>query len=426
MRSDPPEGDGARADGARLSTTRRTLLRSVGVAGTLSLAGCSSLLGVSPDWTADLDEAARAGPPAVIGDTVVVGAQDKALYAVGTENGERRLRVETGGPIESRPAVPDDGEFVHVHSTDGDCYGVHLDDGIRWTVEGEAVDADIERRGPALLSLTDRRDADGYALRAVGASDGSRLWERVIATYRIPTGAGSRTVVPVAAAATAESNDSTRAVALDTATGSTAWSATYEAPPAVAADADLVALLGRTEGEFGVAGYDPADGGRRWRTPIERSPALVSDLALGPHVIVATDGDDGGAAVGVDRESGAVAWRQSPEGQIRDLAAGPETTVVARRVQRDDESRIQLQAYGADGNRRWTTVLDAAKAERTAVVGSTVLASDEHSLAALAIGTGETRWRYESEESRQIAFAATADAAFVSHVDTGELVRLSL
>jgi outer membrane protein assembly factor BamB len=361
----------------------------------------------------------------VVGDTVVVGAQDKALHAFGTADGERRLRAETGGAIESQPAVPDDGEVVHVHSTDGDCYGIDLTDGIQWTVESTSSDGDLGRRGAVLLWLTDPRDTESYALQAFRATDGTPLWDRAVATYRLPTGAGSRTVVPVSAADPDASTPTTRAVALDTTDGATVWSKGYDYPPSVAADADLVAVLGRTEEGVAVAGYDPADGTRRWRTPVERDPAVGRNPMLGPHVVVTTH-DEAGAAVGFDRETGDVAWRQSPAGQIRNVATGPETTVVARRVQRDDETRMQLQSYDADGGRRWTTVVELSDAEGAAVAGSTVLVDDGSRLATLDAETGETRWQYESAESYGLAVAATADAAFVSHVDTGELVRLSL
>jgi len=110
--------------------SRRRALGSLATVGSLAIAGCSSLPqlgGVEPQWVREFDDASGASPPVVTADHVLVGAQDKAFYALDTESGNTQFRYETGGPIEAAPTAAGESGPYFVHSTDGDLYAVDTD-----------------------------------------------------------------------------------------------------------------------------------------------------------------------------------------------------------------------------------------------------------------------------------------------------------
>ncbi len=80
----------------------------------------------SPVWSRDLGAEVWAGL-SVANDILLVGADDGAVSALATTDGELRWRFETGGRIRARPTITDD--LALVSSDDGFLYAIALDDG---------------------------------------------------------------------------------------------------------------------------------------------------------------------------------------------------------------------------------------------------------------------------------------------------------
>ncbi|OAQ51341.1 hypothetical protein HTG_17540 [Natrinema mahii] len=156
-------------------------------------------------------------PPSATDEHVVVGGQDKRLHGF-TADGERVLTVETGGPIEARPAVPSSGGPVHVHSTDGDRYTVGLSGERLWHVEGQARNGWLGRHGSLLVDL----DPGSGVVTGYDARDGTRRFQRSGRAYPFPTLSDSACLFPVT-----NSADDTKLVTLAPTTGEVLW----ESPP---------------------------------------------------------------------------------------------------------------------------------------------------------------------------------------------------
>jgi outer membrane protein assembly factor BamB len=69
------------------------------------------------------------GSPAVYQDTVFVGSDDGALYAVAATTGEQRWAFKTGGIVRSHPAIDAAAGALYFTSDDGYAYALQLQDG---------------------------------------------------------------------------------------------------------------------------------------------------------------------------------------------------------------------------------------------------------------------------------------------------------
>jgi outer membrane protein assembly factor BamB len=429
MGDDSEDADGSA--GTRVS--RRDVLGALSVVGTASVAGCGSLLSggstVEPSWEYDIEEAWAAGPPALVDGRVVVGAQDKALHAVDAGGGDRRLRVETGGWIHGRPAVPAGGgestPIVHAHSADGDLYGVHLDDGAVWHVEGNHPDALTARAGGAVVHSPDGEEATSTDTVAYRASDGEELWRHGASAHGVKRGAG-RAVIEVHDPTDVERHFH---AALDTTDGTVAWQTDSDNPAVVGIDDDLTVLAGSGR----LRGVDTGDGRQRWRGPLDSHLGFEMGYRFGPlfgaHVYLALealDGDNDRERVAAfDRESGDRRWSESIDGSIRAMTADDHGVYVARYEPKGDGSVIRAIALDNDGDRRWATNIGQGAADRLLVAGRTVLVNLGHAVHAVDIESGDERWRY-APDTREVRIAADDDAVYASHTHEGRVLALAL
>jgi len=402
------------------NVSRRRALASLAAAGTVALAGCSlraSTSGVELLWEHEFATATAAGPPAATDEHVVVGGQDKRLHGFSAD-GARALSVETGGPIEARPAVPASGGPVHVHSTDGDLYTVGVSGEQLWHVEGQAGNGWLGRHGSLLVGI----DPSDEVITGYDARDGTRRFQRSGGEYPSPTLGDSACLFPVT-----NSDGDRKLVTLAPATGEVLWeSPSRDVYPYVAAAGDrIVTVRGST-----VRMRRARDGHVLWRTAVdgEVSSYFEPPVWLGELVYVCVRRDDrSDELVAIERDGGTVRWRQAVGDELETVTATSEGAFVASSV--DDPGGgilIRLDSFGLDGTRRWQTTTDIAiggTVEALGRAGEILFAASDNELAAYDPATGSRRWRYDPASGR-IGVTTADGALYVSHRDRGGVARL--
>jgi len=414
-------------DRSRRRVSRRELLAGFSLVGTAAVAGCQSVLpsgsGVDPSWEYDVESAWAVSPPALVAGSVVVGAQDKAVHAVDAGSGERRLRAETGGWIEGRPAVPvqagGSAPTVHVHSADGDLYGVHLDDGIRWHAEGNRPRALTVRAGGVVVHSPHGETATSTDTVAYGASDGEVLWRHGASAHHIYRGP-DRAVVEVHDPTNVERHF---LAAIDTTDGTVAWQTDpARATAAVGIDGDLTVLAGPDE----IRGVRTSDGSERWRRSLEWDLGYLVNARFGAHVYLSVEDGEDERVVALDRNSGELRWTESVKWDVDDLIATDDGVYVARPKERDGGGiLVRIVAFDSDGTRRWATDTGQGTTDQLLVGESTLLVNLGHAVHAIDIESGERRWKH-SPDSGRVRVVADDETAYVSHTDEGRVLALSL
>lgn len=401
---------------ARLS--RRGALATVAAAGVVGLAGCNggSLIGgVTPRWTQSLPNAATAGPPAATDELVVVGGQDRRLHGF-TAGGERAFRVETGGPVESRPAVPASGGPVHAHSTDGDIYTVSTDGSRRWHTEGRSHRGWLDRHGSLLVAVDPATDTvTGY-----DASEGTVRFRRSGWSYPFPLVTERVCLV----LATTETGPTLQAFAPDT--GDLLWESDLdEGYPLLAVTDDRLVTVHRGT----IRRRRVRDGEILWETALDPTTGDGRrPIAVGDQVYVRLDRDDErDRLLAVDVDGGAVQWR-APVGYRLETITPAEDGVFAASLVDDPDGGavIRLDAFDADGTRRWKETTDVAtggQIDTLGRVGNLLYTASDTALAAYDPAEGTRRWGYDPDSYR-IGVTTGGDALYVAHRSTGELVRL--
>ncbi|WP_396613737.1 PQQ-binding-like beta-propeller repeat protein (plasmid) [Haloferax sp. S1W] len=398
--------------------SRRDVLGSLAAVGSIAIAGCSSLrslLSPDPVWRRDIPNAAAAGPLTVGGDRVFVGAQDKALYGLHREDGSTVLRFETGGPIESRPAVSADGQTAHVHSTDGDLYTVDNTGELRWSDEGRFDRSRIVRRGSLLVRLT--FDSPDDTMTGFDAMGGETRFERPVATYRLNGLLDESLVVPEPV-----SEVETRVTALSTTDGTVQWatdpSSSY---PGVRADTNLVITIRESR----VSAYEPSDGRTRWETPIG-NPGYLTEL--GPHVYLTLDESNSNQElVALDRKTGSRRWTQSAGLDIRAIEPTTDAVFVGSRVDDPDGGILgRIDCFELDGTRRWHTVTELPSVEHIVVIGSAVVLVSDRAFTVVDAETGTERWTHEPDSYSRLSVHAAEQSLFVSYLDDGAVARFEI
>jgi outer membrane protein assembly factor BamB len=400
--------------------SRRQALASIASVGVAGLAGCNvqSLTGgVQPRWERDFTEASTAGPPAATADHVVVGGQDKRLHAF-TPDGEAAFTFETGGPIETQPAVPASGGPVHAHSTDGDLYTVGLEGGERWHVAGQARNGWLGRRGSLLVSI----DPVDETVVGYDAYDGTRRFQRSGPQYPVPTLSAAACLLPVP-----NPDGETKLVALAPESGELLWesSARDSYPHVVAADNRIVTVRDST-----VRMRRAADGHVVWRTAIagEVTSYHGPPLWLGEHTYVrAGRPDRADELVALSHDDGSVQWRQNVGYELETVTATPQRVFVASSVNDPDGGiLIRLDAFTRDGTRQWQTTTDIAiggTVDTLARVGAVLVVASGTELAAYDPASGTRQWQYDPESYR-IGVTAATDRLYVSYRSEGGIARL--
>lgn len=109
--------------------------------------------------------------PAKAGDVVVIGSDDGAVYAFDPASGEQRWTYAAGGPIEAPIVAVDEG--VYVASRDGTLALLDADDGrVTWTANVGSPIRDAPGVGDDAVFVVDE---PGY-LTALRRADGTRIW----------------------------------------------------------------------------------------------------------------------------------------------------------------------------------------------------------------------------------------------------------
>ncbi|MDS0261046.1 PQQ-like beta-propeller repeat protein [Haloarcula sp. S1CR25-12] len=400
--------------------SRRRALAAIGSVGTLGLAGCSLpsvTAGADPLWVREFTAASAAGPPAATDDHVVVGGQDRRLHGF-TADGERVFTVETGGPIEARPAVPASGGPVHAHSTDGDLYTVGLSGEELWHVEGQAKNGWLGRRGSLLVGT------DSVAETVVGydARTGTRRFRRPGREYPFPILSDEACILHVDLP-----DGDGKLVTLAPTTGEVLWESTpRDSYPYIVAVGDRVV----TVRDSTVRMRHARDGHVLWEASVAGKVTSHAGppIWVGEHVYVRADRDDRpDELVAIDRDEGTVAWRRRVGAELETVTATTQAVFVASSVNDPDGGiLIRLDAFALGGTRRWQTTTDIAiggTVEALGRVGDVLFAASENKIAAYDPASGTRRWQYDPESYR-IGVSAADSALYVSLRDSGGIARL--
>ncbi|MGE0492976.1 MAG: PQQ-binding-like beta-propeller repeat protein [Vulcanimicrobiota bacterium] len=179
-----------------------------------------------------------------------------------------------------------------------------------------------------------------------------------------------------------------RVYALDSVSGTPAWSAPCDHPAGLQLGADGSIVVGVKNGQLGL---DPTTGEQLWSSPVP-----FGDSAVGLNNQIVRAGDQVRAAVAYDRDSGEEQWRFSQGGLIRHRpTVGPDGTVY---VGDTDGKFFALDP--ATGQPRWIHQTEGYVLEPSTVSadGQTVYvgSSDQH-LYALDTATGDPRWKCKVE-----------------------------
>ena len=400
--------------------TRRAALATLGAAALGGLAGCNTvddITDATPVWRAAIADGLNAGPPVATADRVVLGTQDKRVYAYDAESGSREYVVETGGPVESHPVVSRRDQLAHVHSTDGDLYAVDESGSVVWQEEATNSRGYLYRAGSLLVEY------DSIADRVVGydAGAGTRRFTREPAAYRFPGLRSDVFVLPVPAGV-----DERRIVALSPADGAVRW----ESEPAlyrdVAVEGDrVVDVTAET-----VTMRALADGSVQWQTELDGEIDTVSGSGVqfdGDVYLQLRYRDQPGGVVALDGANGDVRWRREAGYEVERVVPADDGVYVASSVNDPDGGVIvRVDGFDRDGTRRWQRTTDIAIGgvveTCTLVDGQFVVGSDRH-IRAYATGDGSPRWHYEPDESR-LYVHGTDDALYVSYRDDAGIARL--
>ncbi|MFC6954772.1 PQQ-binding-like beta-propeller repeat protein [Halorubellus litoreus] len=400
--------------------SRRGALGALATAGVAATAGCtlpSLSLGMQPVWTRELEAAAQAGPPAATDDHVVVGAQDKHLHAF-TADGDRAFSYETGGPIDTQPAVPETGGPVHVQSTDGDLYTISLDGEREWLESGETKHRWLTRQGSLLVGS----DRDSDTITGYDASDGTQRFQYALHENSLPA-----LTDDVGLLRREAMSGGTQLCAIDPVTGDFRWTGpTFDdSPSVVLGDSEFATAVGSV-----VRLHDVADASELWATevPGELDYGWGPELWLGEHVYVHVERrDQPDELVALDRSDGRITWRQ-PVGYELDCVQPTDEAVFAASSVDDPDGGIviRLDAFEHDGTRRWQTTTDipiGGYVDAFGRTGSILYAAGDTAGGAYDPTTGNRRWHHDPD-SYNIALTGTTDALYASHESTGKIARL--
>ncbi|MFB6177438.1 MAG: PQQ-binding-like beta-propeller repeat protein [Halobaculum sp.] len=242
--------------------------------------------------------------PAVADGTVFVGGRDQVVRALDAASGEEQWRFETGGAVHSGPAVADG--TVYVGSFDGKLYALDAVDGTeRWAYTTDDIlpgSPAVDDSGVYILSF-------GGVAHAVERESGERRWQ-------LRTG-GDQALGSVAVADGfvffGSNND--RVYALDAESGETRWWTSTRTgvgtSPAVTPEAIYVAALD----EFLYA-LDIPTGEIQWQEKL--GTGLSSPTVVGQTLYV---GARDGTVYAIDRTDGTVQWEYLTGGDVRSSPA---------------------------------------------------------------------------------------------------------
>lgn len=400
--------------------TRRSVLRSGGVGGSVLITGCSGVIddlrsdetptetptqtprnapaeswpmfahdprnsghnqstfgptdAIEPRWEFDTGAAVRSSP-AVVRGTVYIGSDDGNVYAIDATTGEEEWAFQTGGAVVSSPAVL--RNVVYVGSDDRHVYALHAERGeLLWDFEtGERV-----RSSPTVASDIHERGVDEVV--GFGSDDGSIYY-----------------VAP-------KSGDSLRTIPTD--------------GPVVASPMMYV-----TSGGLWEAGTGSTDGTSYWWIPggrLGKVNALPADAPVYASISspeTSTENiwyrahDDGTLSKRIFEGSNRAVWTFEAEEAIRT------TPVLA-----DDAVYVGSRdgnVYGIDaesGDQTWAFETDGRVDSSPAVVdGVLYVGSADQHVYALDTATGESLWVFETDDEVHSSPAVVAGTVYIGSND---------
>jgi outer membrane protein assembly factor BamB len=263
-------------------------------------------------WSAKLGgeaENLRLGlTPASDGNWVYAAAHSGRVTAFDAQTGAEQWHTEVGLPLAAGPGYGDD--MLVVGSTDGGVAALQARDGtVRWS---RKLGAEIHARPVIASGRVFVRTVDGH-VRALEQGSGNDLWtvEREVPRLSLrgnsaPVIAGNRIIVGF---------DDGKVASFDVTDGSQAWETVItpqHGRTEIERLSDIDADLQLVSGQLYVAGFqsrtvriDAESGQEQWSLDLSSYEAPGIDWV---HVYVT---DDKSEVVALDRESGALAWRQS-------------------------------------------------------------------------------------------------------------------
>jgi outer membrane protein assembly factor BamB len=416
--SDRTAGD---ADADSDGYTRRAALATLGAATLSGLAGYNTvdeLTDARPVWRASIADGLNAGPPAATDDRVVLGTQDKRVYAYDAASGSREYVVETGGPVESRPAVSQRDQLAHVHSTDGDRYAIDGSGAVVWQEEGTHSRGYLSRAGSLLVEYDPRDD------RLVGydAGSGTRRFTREPAAFRFPGLTSDVFVVPVPAG-----RDQRRIVALSPADGAVRWVSEPAQYRDLAVHDDRVVDVTVDT----VTMRALADGSVQWQTELDAEIEMVYGYGVqfdGDVYLRLRNRDPPGEVVVLDGATGDVRWRRTAGYEVERVVPADDGVYAASSVNDPDGGVLaRVDGFAPDGTRRWQRTTDIAiggTVETCMLVDGLLVVGSDRRIRAYATSDGSPRWHYEPESRLHVH--GTDDALYVSYRDDAGIARLPI
>lgn len=164
----------------------------------------------------------------------------------------------------------------------------------------------------------------------------------------------------------------------------------------------------------GMAAFRRADGATAWNTRLQaraNTPVLAGNLAV--------TSTWEGALVGLDLATGTLAWKVALGGSAVGPPATDGTTVVATWEEEHHQAGGAVAVDAAAGRRRWAAGLAPGGISGPVVTGggSAVVVAGDLAAHALALTTGEERWRtsLEGAGSPEVAPVAVGDRVLTAH-----------
>jgi outer membrane protein assembly factor BamB len=246
--------------------------------------------------------------PAGDGHRIYAASRDGNVIAFDPVSGKQIWKVELDATLSAGPGIGDG--MLAVGSIDGTIILLNSSDGTeRWrkNLGGETLSAPLISGDSVIVTTVDN------LLRALRASDGNERWV-IEQTTPILTMRGSAS--PALAGRTVIAGfDNGRLIAVDIATGDTAWDVVL-APPSGRSDLERLSDI---DGQISVVGQDIYAGGYQGRIAslaVESGQVLWA-REISTYVGVAADWNsvyttnDTGEIVALSRRTGQEAWRQA-------------------------------------------------------------------------------------------------------------------
>ena len=348
-----------------LSPSRRTILKTLGVAGLTILASDGAVAQATDreTWVFDVGDLVVSSPtvventvyvgsngsdilaidkstgdqkwvfetgsfvnssPAVVGDTLYVGSNDNKVYAINRDTGEKRWEFDTGDKIRSSPTVANGTVFIgngdFQDPVDTSLYAIDADTGQeqwRSVVEDRISSAPIVDEGTVYVTSTDGM------IYAFNTEDGSYNWSEYIGAGR-----GSPTIV----GETVYAPGFNGIYALDKETGSEEWKyeeeiSFIESSPTVA---DGVLYVGLTSANK-LSAIDTDSGSEIWEfstaNAVYSSPTYVNETVF--------IGDDDGNVYSIDGNTGEEKWQFSADDEVNSSPIVVDGTLYVGSTSRD-------------------------------------------------------------------------------------------